>query len=87
MNSNMNSLANYQSIKQVHAGRITEVRATGCMVEQADGTATFRLFAPNMTVRYQPVVGDFWVVYTDEDHYESISPRWAFETGYRLITS
>jgi hypothetical protein len=31
--------------------------------------------------RYSPKVGDYWVVY--EDGYTSISPRAAFESGYR----
>jgi hypothetical protein len=37
-----------------------------------------------MTVRYQPKVGDYWVVY-QPDGYQSISPRAVFEPGYVLM--
>jgi hypothetical protein len=76
----MNGLAPFQSIKIVHAGEITEVKPEGCFVRHQDGTPLFHAFAPNMTTRYQPVIGDFWVVY--DDGYESISPAWAFQAGY-----
>jgi hypothetical protein len=73
-------LARWQSIKQVQAGRITEVVEYGCYVQEADGTAVLREFLPGMTARYTPIVGDYWVVYPDG--YQSISPAAAFESGY-----
>lgn len=74
-------LKQFQSIKRVLAGEITEVVPAGCYVKEADGsTKILRIYPPNMTSRYQPVVGDFWVVY--DDGYQSISPREAFLSGY-----
>ena len=73
-------LAEYQSIKRVLAGEITEVVEAGCYVREADGTGILRIYPENMTARYTPVVGDFWVIY--EDGYQSISPRAAFLGGY-----
>ena len=79
-----NKLAIYQSVKKVLAGRITEVVPAGCYVQNEDGeTSVLRIMPEGMTARYQPVVGDFWVVY--EDGYQSISPRVAFEGGYVRI--
>ena len=76
-------LAQYQSIKRVLAGKITEVVDAGCYVQNADGsTSVLRLYAPNMTARYTPVVGDWWMVY--EDGYQSLSPAKMFEEGYVL---
>ena len=77
-------LGEYQSIKRVLAGEITEVVEAGCYVREADGTGILRIYPENMTARYTPVVGDFWVVY--EDGYQSISPRTAFLDGY-VITN
>lgn len=74
-------LQQYQSIKRVLAGEITEVVPAGCYVREADGTGVLRLYPENMTARYTPVVGDFWVVYPG-DGYSSISPRKAFLDGY-----
>jgi hypothetical protein len=76
-----NTLARYQSIKQVSAGEITEIVEAGCYVRDADGTATLRTYPPGMTARYTPKVGDYWVVY-DGDGYQSISPRDAFLSEY-----
>jgi hypothetical protein len=75
-------LATYQSIKIVKAGEITEVLVAGCYVKEANGDGILRMFEDGMTVRYTPVVGDFWVVY--DDGYQSISPKAAFKTGYVL---
>lgn len=80
MSEPTDELAQYRSIKRVKAGEITEVRAPGCYVRNADGSELLRLYPPNMTARYTPVVGDFWVVY--DDGYQSISPKAAFEAGY-----
>lgn len=77
-------LAPYQSVKRVLAGEITEVVPAGCYVREANGDAILRTYEPNMTARYTPVVGDFWVVYPG-DGYQSISPRAAFEDGYMPI--
>jgi hypothetical protein len=81
--SNMptDGLQQFQSIKRVLAGEIKEVVPAGCYVQEADGvTQVLRIYPPNMTARYTPKVGDFWVVY--DDGYQSISPREAFLAGY-----
>jgi hypothetical protein len=75
-------LQEFQSIKKVLAGEITEVVTAGCYVHEADGTPVLRFFPDGMTARYQPVVGDFWVIYPGSDGYQSISPRKAFLDGY-----
>ncbi len=54
--------------------------AAGCYVREVDGSAVLRVFEPNMAARYQPKVGDYWVVY--DDGYQSISPQEPFEAGY-----
>lgn len=77
-------LASYQSTKIVKAGEITEVVTAGCYVKEANGDAVLRIFEDGMTVRYTPVVGDFWVVYPN-DGYQSLSPRKAFVEGYDLL--
>lgn len=74
-------LQEWQSYKRVLAGQITEIVAAGCYVRNKDGSAMLRLFDPDMTARYKPAVGDFWVVYPP-DHYQSISPHAQFVTGY-----
>jgi hypothetical protein len=71
----------FQSVKVIRAGEITELVAAGCYVREADGSAVFREYWPKMTARFKPTVGDFWVVY-EGDGYESLSPRAAFVTGY-----
>ena len=73
-------LQQYQSIKRVLAGEITEVVEAGAYVREADGTSVLRVFPENFTARYQPQVGDFWVVY--DDGYQSVSPRAPFLAGY-----
>jgi hypothetical protein len=74
-------LQRFRCIKRVRAGEITEVVAAGCYVrEGANDMSILRIYRPNMTQRYAPVAGDFWVVY--DDGYESISPRAAFLAGY-----
>lgn len=72
----------FQSIKRVLAGEITEVVPAGCYVREANGDETvLRPYQDGMTARYTPVVGDFWVVY-QPDGYQSISPRAVFLDGY-----
>jgi len=73
-------LARYQSVKRVQAGEITEVVEAGCYVREANGDTVLRPYQPNMTSRYTPIAGDYWIVY--DDGYQSISPRLAFENGY-----
>jgi len=71
----------FQSIKRVLAGEITEVVPAGCYVREANGEETvFRPYQDGMTARYTPVVGDFWVVY--DGRYASVSPRRVFLDGY-----
>ena len=77
-----NGLAAFRSVKHVLAGEIMEIVPAGCYVQEADGeTQILRIYLPDMTARYQPKVGDFWVVY-QPDGYQSISPREAFLSGY-----
>lgn len=77
----VDDLTRYKSIKEVRAGEITEVVAAGCYVQSSDPSQTvLRIFEPNMTARYEPKVGDFWIVYPDG--YQAISPRRAFLEGY-----
>ena len=83
MSEPTDGLAQYQSVKRVLAGQITEIVAAGCYVREANGDAVLRMFEPHMTSRYQPVVGDYWVIY--DDGYQSISPKAAFEGGYVLM--
>ena len=78
-------LADYQSIKRVTAGEITEIVAAGCYVKTASGDSVLLHFQPDMTARYQPKVGDFWVVY--DDRYQSISPRKPFLAAYVPLAS
>jgi hypothetical protein len=78
-------LALYQSVKRVLAGEITEVVPAGCYVREANGDTVLRIYALNMTARYMPKVGDFWIVYPGSDGYEAISPRAAFLDGYMPI--
>lgn len=77
-------MAPYQSVKRVLAGEITAVTPVGCYVQQADKGSVLRTYAPAMTARYTPQIGDFWVVYPG-DGYQAISPRQAFLDGYMPI--
>lgn len=82
----LDGLAQYQSIKRVRAGKITEVFSGGCYVMSGGGVAVYYFsFEPGMTARYTPVVGDWWVVY--DDGYQSISPSYAFNEGYMKMLS
>lgn len=83
MDEPTDGMLQYQSIKRVLAGKITEVVPAGCYVQDANGDSILRLYEDGMTARYQPVVGDYWVVY--DDGYQSLSPKAAFDTGYTLI--
>jgi len=83
MNEPNKGLEQFQSVKTVRAGRITEVVPSGCYVLEADGTKVLRTFSPGMTARFAPAPGDYWVVY--EGGYESLSPRLPFLQGYRPL--
>ena len=74
------TLQQFQSIKKVRAGEIAVVHEDGCHVRDADGLARWRSYVPDMTRRFTPSAGDFWVVY--DDGYQSLSPRKAFVEGY-----
>lgn len=76
-------MARWQSNKIVLAGQIEEVVPAGCYVKNADGSATLRLFEPNMTARMTPSIGDYWVIY--EDGYQALSPKAAFVAGHTLL--
>lgn len=82
-----NELTPYQSIKKVLAGEIMVVHPAGCFVKNEDGTTIFREFLPNMTARYTPVEGDYWVIYSagTSEEYHAISPKKAFDEGYAKI--
>jgi hypothetical protein len=84
MNEPTDGLAQFQSIKTVLAGEITEVTAAGCYVKEADGSSLLRTFEEGMTVRYQPKVGDYWIIY-QPDGYQSLSPKAVFEAGYVVM--
>lgn len=76
-------LALYQSVKKVNAGEITEIVPAGCYVRTSGEDAVLLTYPENMTARYEPKVGDFWVIY--EDGYQAISPREPFLSGYVAI--
>jgi hypothetical protein len=74
-------LASWKSIKIVRAGEITEIVSAGCYVRTGDDGAVLMLYSDEkMTARYQPQIGDFWIIYPDG--YQAISPHEAFVTGY-----
>lgn len=75
----------YVSHKTVHALEIEEVSvgAPYRMKPKDSGYAEVALPA-EMWSRYQPVSGDFYVVYADG--YKSFSPRKAFLEGYKRET-
>ena len=81
-------LPEYRCHKVVKAGEIVDI------VKLADkhfrihlkGTGEIHLLVTlptAMTIRYEPVKGDYYVVY--DDGYASISPRHAFKAGYDLL--
>lgn len=80
MDEDYPGLASFRSIKRVKAGEITEVVRSGCYVKTASGESVLLPYQDGMTVRYEPKVGDFWVIY--DEGYQSISPRGPFVAGY-----
>lgn len=77
------TLAKWQSHKVVRAGRIVSVSDDRVDVEGWDGAILVMIPLSNMFARYRPVPGDYWVEY--DNNYASISPRAAFEAGYRRL--
>lgn len=75
----------YQSNRRVLAGEIVEVVKAGCYVLLDDGSAVLRLYVENMTARYTPVSGDYWIVYGDG--YEAICPKEPFLDGYTPLNA
>lgn len=73
----------FQCTEIVSAGPITEVVAAGCYVGNRDGTSTLRIYPSAMTARYMPVVGDYWMIYSDG--WQVISPRQQFENGHMAL--
>src|SRR6266403_3952512 len=73
----------YVSHKKVWALEIVSADRLTCKVSFAEkGYAAVTLPA-EMWARYQPVAGDFYVVYADG--YKSFSPRKAFQEGYASL--
>lgn len=77
----------YKSHKTVKAAKITAIDTAAGAVEgweirihTDDGGATEYKKNAAIFARYMPVVGDYFVVYSDE--YVSFSPAKAFEEGY-----
>lgn len=70
----------YQSHKIVRALQIKSL--DGVTLHFRDGRSL--AVAPAMFTRYSPVDGDYYVVY--DDGYASISPKEAFEKGYRRVS-
>lgn len=80
----------YKSHKTVKAAKITAIDTAAGAVEgwelrihTDDGGATEYKKNAAIFARYMPVVGDYFVVYSDE--YVSFSPAKAFEEGYAEI--
>ena len=72
----------YQSHKKVWALQIADVTGTTLSFVEK-GYAPISV-DPKMFIRYTPTAGDYYVVY--DDGYASISPKKAFEEGYRRLT-
>jgi hypothetical protein len=71
----------YQCHKQVWALKIAEV--DGAKLTFADERFAPLFVDPKTFSRYNPVPGDYYVVY--DDGYTSVSPAKAFEEGYSLL--
>lgn len=73
----------YQCIKKVQASQIQKVDTNfldEIDIVLEDGEIIH--LSKEMTVRYTPVAGDYYVVY--DDGYASLSPQKIFEDGYKL---
>lgn len=75
----------YISHKTVDAFEIIKVEhIDGALRFVLDGRAPLELVGyDKMIARYEPKVGDYFIVYADG--YQSFSPRAAFLDGYKLI--
>jgi hypothetical protein len=72
----------YVSHKKVWALEIANADRLSCKVSFAEKGYASVTLPSDMWSRYQPVAGDFYVVYADG--YKSFSPRKAFIEGYTL---
>lgn len=84
----LNKVPKYQSHKVVRALRIAEgmfevLPNKDMKVPIADGGFSAILLKAEVTARHYPQPGDYVVFY--EDGYISISPKKAFDEGYRRI--
>jgi hypothetical protein len=77
----------WKSHKTVEAGKIQRVHATevgsSSVVDMVEVGGRQYSVTPEMTARYVPQIGDYYVVYSDG--YASFSPAKAFEEGYDLL--
>lgn len=76
----------YRSHKHVRALEIMSCAPLvggGCVICFFGGRFPSQTCGAEMFSRYQPVTGDFYVIY--EDGYRSFSPRKAFLDGYTLV--
>lgn len=83
-------LAEYQSFKRVKAGeiRFVDPKERGVDVIDKSGAATLVMLSSEQFNRggHKPEIGDWVVIYGDgADEYMSISPKKAFEEGYRPV--
>jgi hypothetical protein len=73
----------FQSFKRVWAAAIVSIDGDDMVLKVTAGHTTVVHAEPGMFARYAPVPGDYYVIYADG--YASISPRNAFEDGYRSV--
>lgn len=78
--SDVAEMPRYKSHKTVQALEIDAADRITCRVSFVDPGYLARDLPAEMWARYQPVHGDFYVVYADG--YRSFSPRKAFLEGY-----
>ncbi len=71
----------YKCHKEVWALQIKEIK--GLVLSFVDDRFSPVRVNADMLVRYNPVKGDYYVVY--KEGYKSISPKTAFEEGYSLL--
>lgn len=70
----------YQSRRIVRAAPIDSVRGNYTVWVEVGG-ASYNVGVPeHFFARYQPVVGDYYLVY--DDGYTSVCPKKSFEEGY-----
>jgi len=76
-------LPRWQSHKIVRAAKIKKIEGMRLDLDIGEGKSHMVIAAAGMFARYQPIVGDYYVVY--DDGYASISPQQAFEAGYHAL--